>query len=383
MAASDPNETPSSSRRSTSPGCSSTRCASVQSSEHGAAADRCRVDQVAAHPSVAEYPLNIPLRGKLAGLAPRSEVNLQRRIGGHGMRLAALYLLIWAGAASAWSLVELGWQPPLVAVWDGRAHIYFDYLSIFVMFIAAVGLVSLVPLQKLPIWLRVVPGMVALGVTGFFSLGILELSNHSTLNDVMTNVLVSISAGAGFGIVIGLIAALDKGNTTPPAITNTQRTHVVILLSIAAAVLVSAILAQFPRPIDDGTYTSYAELHDQDRTLGVGIVKSALVGEQFGVIKIENKDKSNSLTMEHEQWDSLIQIWNAAKPTTSNTFVFVGKTNDTYPSDHASISVSAERGVVRFYISSPNGIPASFEVRQSDYSRLDSAMGKVKALLSD
>jgi len=111
--------------------------------------------------------------------------------------LAAAYFIILVVAVAGESAASLGWRPPPVPLWDGRAHLYFLFTCFALALISSLGLAALTPTKRWPKLLRATPAMMAVCVVGFGFEGLSDLNSNATAVENLTALSRTLAIAVG------------------------------------------------------------------------------------------------------------------------------------------------------------------------------------------
>ncbi|GAA0586315.1 hypothetical protein [Rhizomicrobium electricum] len=295
------------------------------------------------------------------------------------MRWGIVFAVGLAVALGAWIAVQYNWVPPFVAVWDARALQEFRLAAGAIAIISGAGISSQTPWQRLPRWLRFVPVNVGVFVPLLMFLGTADLSPAVPFADATGILLVYAGFGVGMAAVIGVSSGFGK--PSPEEDTAVQRSPKKVtrylFLALVATCVIGAVVLLTPRARDDIKLEPFETLKHADTQLTVGVSKGAWQDDAFGVIRIVDQGKTNSMVLEASEWNSLVVACNKAKPTPSAAWTLAAVVADTTPSDPARMELWAGPSV-RLIIKSPHGPTVRFQLAPNEFEQFGLSLTRVQ-----
>jgi hypothetical protein len=290
-----------------------------------------------------------------------------------------LYLAVLCAALFAIIAQQVGWRPPFIRVWDGRAAIYFMFVCGFVAFVAGAALGALLRSEKLPPRIRDMPVWMGLLLPGFIMMGGLSLSPASSTGEISAQLFMKMLFGLGLAAFGTLISSLSgKGDRDPPT---ARDLNVLATVLIVGSLAIAAILLLPLRQVDNGKLQTVAEFGGPDLTLALIFDEPPVVDMKLGMLKVLKGEVGYTMVLEKDEWARLIDLWSKAKAATANQRRTIGEIRESDVSEPTRLRVDAGPGI-RFTFSSEHGGPLVFELPPSDLQRFDAALGQIGGKLT-
>jgi|HubBroStandDraft_6_1064221.scaffolds.fasta_scaffold215100_1 hypothetical protein len=104
--------------------------------------------------------------------------------------------------------------------------------------------------------------------------------------------------------------------------------------------------------------------------------------DRVGLLGLRDGSQENSFAFSPEEWQTFIDlVAKAASQSTGSNWSVVGDMTETNTRDVSRLIISAGPGI-RFAVNSPKGPSLTFVIGDSDISRLQQALSKVRAYLA-
>lgn len=283
--------------------------------------------------------------------------------------LAALFGAGAIAVAVAIVALNLGWRPPL-PIWDERAQIVTQ-LALWVELAAmCLGVSERSPEPRLPKRLKTLPENACLLVPSFFLAGAISLSEGMSWGEAASRLAV----GAATGLVLSVFAAFlgsfvqSAEAKAPDPWVKPRRA-----LSMAAATAVIwAVVACAPRTPDDGEFRTYLHLQRGEQTLVIGVKRTALFGDEYGLLRICDAAGANALVLKKDEWRSLTELWNRARA--AGAPASIGTARDSGVSDQSTLSIDSTETGVRLQISSKRAATVDFKIDRTEFEAVTAAL---------
>lgn len=288
------------------------------------------------------------------------------------MRLGILYATVLLGSLVAWALIQYGWKPPFI-LWDGRSFVYFGMLCFLLGFAATAGLGLLMPTDRLPSYLRRVPGSTAIFVTSMGFMGITWLSSDSTPLEALRAIAIAVAGGVVGGATIGLIAGIWPDKDAEGISIDDQRRRILIALPVIACGGLALLL--FPRSRDDAHFQMYSRYGAEPSILEIGLSTGPL-DEKRAIIRVSGHGATSALAFDHEDWpaaSNLIALAENNIPT--STWRLAGEAYDT-AAPASTLQLSSGPGM-RIGIRSPHHPMVEHILSTSDIERFNADVARI------